>query len=289
MEFKNTFKEEWEAIESPKTLPRYVRSSVEIPFDEFKNKVLEQDPKFVKSVVKSFYSGDVWILKETFPPKFMIDLRKKMHEYGQNTPSEFHKMLEGCPNFHRIIDTSVAKNYSFQSLKHSHYFFPWNEDPFNLFEETYKRWNIIKIISGLRPNEYRYNTPKDGIVDRLQIVHYPSGTGKIETHSDPYLNQRLIISGIMSKRGKDYTSGGAYFVDKDNIEVDFEDKFDVGDFAIYFPTIHHGVKIIDEGKKTDWNSIEGRWWFGPFSNSSDQVKERHTGYAIKDPEAKGNI
>ena len=281
MEYKDKFKEFWKSIEKPETLPMYMRDYTVMPFDELKKRVLEQDKDFVKSIVNSLYAGDIFILKRAFTPEFMINLREKIHEEGKKTPPEFYKMLEGCPNFHRLIDATVAKNYSFESLKHSYYFFPWNKDKFNLFEKTYKQWRIIKMLSGLRPDEYENNTPKDGVVDRIQIVHYPSGTGRIETHSDPYLIQRLIISGIMSKRGRDYSTGGSYFINKENKKTDLEDNFDIGDFVIYYPTIHHGVATIDEGKETNWSSIEGRWWFGPFSNASDHQKERHTGYGVK--------
>jgi len=282
MEFQNKFKDAWQSIESSETLPRRLRKLIVMPFDEMKDKVLEQDSKFVTSLVESLYAGDVYILKKVFPQDFMINLRNEVFKDGKKTPSEFYKMLEGCPNFHRIIDATVAKNYSFESYKHSYYFFPWNKDRFNLFEETNKRWSIIKILSGLKPDEYVKNTPKDGVVDRIQIVHYPSGTGKIETHSDPYLLQRVIISGFMTKRGRDYSTGGAYFVDKGDKKINIEDNVEIGDFAIYFPTVYHGVTTVDESKKVDWNSKEGRWWFGPFSNATDYQKERHTGYSIKD-------
>jgi hypothetical protein len=190
--------------------------------------------------------------------------------------------LEGVPNYHRVIDQELTKNYSFESIKHSFYFFPWNSDAFKIFETTYPRWRVIKLLSGLQLNEFEHNTPKDGVIDRLQIAHYPAGSGHIETHSDPYLHQRLIISCIMSKRGIDYATGGVYFINQQDTKVDCEKLLDIGDMQLYYPTVLHGVETVDAGTPVDWNSSAGRWWFGPFSNATDHVEKRHTGFGVKD-------
>lgn len=284
METINIFATEWETVEATLPLPRRMRKMVILPFEEMKQKVLQQDPAFVKEMVESLYAGDVYLLKKAFPPEFMISIREKMHEAGRKTPPQFFKMLEGVPNFHRIIDAEIAKNYSFESIKHSYYFFPWNAEEHDLFFTTYPRWRIIKFLSGYDFNQYEKNTPKDGVTDRLQIVHYPSGAGKIETHSDPYKIQRLIISCFMSKRGKDYQSGGVYYIGQNNQKIDVENALEIGDMQIYYPTILHGVTTIDEGTTIDWNNPAGRWWFGPFSNATDHVAGRHTGHGVKELE-----
>ena len=280
----NAFAREWEARESQQDWPTRLRNIVEVDFADFAAEVAGAAAKDVTRIVESLFAGDIIILKRTMPKDFLVETREKLHQYGVATASEYHKMLEGCPDYHRLIDEEVAKNYSFVAIKHSYYFFPWNEDRFLLLGETYKRWTSIKVASGLAADEYRNNTPKDGIVDRLQVVHYPAGAGRIETHSDPYKIQRVIISGIMSKRGEDYDTGGAYFVDADGVEVDVEDRLDSGDWIIYAPTVLHGVKTVDEDVVPDWKTSRGRWWFGPFSNASNEIKDRHTGYAVKEVE-----
>ena len=272
----------WKALEAQRPLPRRLRNIISIPFERLQRNVLRQDFSFVSAIVDSLYSGDVYVLKGAYPQDFMMRLRDQLHQHGQKVPSEFYPMLEGVPNYHRIIDREIAKNYSFESIKHSYYFFPWNPDTFNIFNVAYPPWRIIKQLSGLHPDEYERNTPKDGMVDRLQIVHYPVGAGRIETHSDPYQVHRLIISCFMSKRGRDYQTGGVYFMNKEQQKVDCEDRLDIGDMQIYFPTILHGVETIDEGAPLDWNSSQGRWWFGPFSNSSNHVEKRHIGFGVKD-------
>lgn len=282
METRKFFKREWDRLRSHRGWPTRFRNIIELRFDDFEALVKYGAIDEVAETVESIYSGDIIILKEAMPKDFLLNIREQLHQLGMETDSEYYKMLESCPDYHRLISENAAKNYSFMAIKHSYYFFPWNEDRFQLLDETYKRWGTIKLASGLAADEYRNNTPKDGIVDRLQVVHYPSGAGRIETHSDPYKIQPIIISGIMSKRGEDYMTGGAYFIDVNGAEVDVEDRLDPGDWIIYAPTVLHGVKTVDEHIVPDWTASRGRWWFGPFSNASNEVKNRHTGYAVKD-------
>jgi len=281
METSDIFKREWERVRGERGCPTRLRNIVEMGFEAFQLLVSEGAKKQITEVVESIFSGNIIILKETMPKDFLRNVRQQLHQLGTKTDPEYYKMIEGCPDYHRLIDADVAKNYSFVAIKHSYYFFPWNEDRFNLLSETYKRWSTIKIASGLSSDAYKNNTPKNGIVDRLQVVHYPSGAGRIETHSDPYKIQPIIISGIMSKRGEDYKTGGVYFIDLNDTAIDVEDRLDPGDWIIYAPTVLHGVKTVDEHVVPDWTLSSGRWWFGPFSNASNEVKNRHTGYAVK--------
>ena len=59
---------------------------------------------------------------------------------------------------------------------------------------------IIKFIAGLKENEYEKNTPKDGSVDRIQIVCYPPKYGGVETHTDTSSNCNLAISCYLSSK-----------------------------------------------------------------------------------------
>jgi len=277
----NPYLVEWDKIEDEATRPRKLREIKIVQFDEFKKKVYGEDPAFVKELVESLYAGDVYVLKGAFSKEYFEDLKKKMFAWGKQSPSSFHKMLEGVPDFHRVIDKSVSKNYSFQAIKHSYYFFPWNDDQFGVFEPIWERWRVLKFLGGYNKDEYEKNTPKDGVIDRIQFVHYPSGAGELETHSDPYLNQRTIISGMMSKRGEDYKEGGVYFVGDNDEKVDAEEYLDVGDMCIAYATVLHGVAFVDKGVEVDWDNIGGRWFLGLYFNDTDYKKDRHTGYAVK--------
>ena len=134
---------------------------------------------------------------------------------------------------------------------------------------------------GLNFDAYEKNTPKDGVVDRVQLVKYPSSIGFLEPHSDPYKFQKLFISGYMSKKDKDFTGLGFYLIDKDNKIVEIENRIDTGDIGLGYSTVQHGVAPVNINKSPDWNDInDGRWFLSMYSNQSDEVNNRHTGYSI---------
>jgi len=278
---ENKYRPIWEKLESSQPRPERVRNIIKMDYEEFKEKVHRQEESFVESIVESLYGGDFYILKKAFPRDFMVSLRKDVHEYCKNRPSEFYKMLEGSPDFHRIIDLEEGRKYSFRVCKHSCYFYRWNDDPLDLFATIYERWQSIKLLMGLRFDEYESNTPKDGVVDRVQVVRYPPRIGYLEPHSDPYLHQRLFFSGYMSKRGKDYQDGGFYLVAPGDNVVEIEDQIEIGDAGIGYATVFHGVAPVDRDKEPNWDLDNGRWFLSMYSNASDEVSNRHTGHPAK--------
>ena len=283
------FRSAWEAMEKENPRPTRVRYIKYWEWDGFKDAVLNADFNFIWLMVMSLYAGDVYILKGTFPKEWIQEVKRKAFEYGQSSPSSFHKMLEGTPDFHRIIDLEAGQKYSLNVCKHSCFFYPWNDDPLGLFGPVYERWRTIKVLMGLDSRAYESNTPKAGVVDRIQIAQYPSRIGFLEPHSDPYVHQRLFFSGYMTKRGVDYQGGGFYLVgvqghdcaDSGDYVVEAEDGIDVGDVGIGYATIYHGVAPCNRDKEPDWNSMEGRWFLSMYSNASDEVKDRHTGHPVK--------
>lgn len=275
------FKRHWEILESSLPRPTRLRTLIKRDYAGFKERVLRGDEAFAKAICASLYAGDCYILSGAFTQDFMQEMKLKTSDYFKSKPSEFHKMLEGCPDFHRAIDLETGKKYSFPLCKHSAYFFPWNGDPLNIIPEIYDKWRVVKTLMGLDSDAYEKNTPKDGIVDRFQVVQYPNRIGYLEPHSDPYLYQRLFISGYMSKRGLDYHGGGFYLVANGD-EVRFaEDEIEIGDLGIGYATVYHGVAPCNRDLEPEWNADSGRWFLGLYSNASDEVPNRHTGHPVK--------
>ena len=281
VEKKNTFKDAWDTIVSPDTHPTRFRSLHEIEYPTFREKVLTQDPAYVTSVTRSLYDGDVHIIRGALSKAFIGEIKRQTVEYCSDKQSTFHKMLEGCSDFQRIIDAEAAKKYTFKMIKRSCYFFPWNDDPLKLFKPLWERWGLLKFLGGRPIDEYERNTPKDGVVDRIQIVCYPSGSGMLDLHSDPYLLQPLMLAVFMSKRGEDFEAGGFYVIGPRNKRIDIEDQMEVGDMLVVYPTVVHGVAVIDPHKPVDWGAWQGRWFLSMASNASDEVKNRHSPYAVK--------
>lgn len=273
----NLYLKFWKKYENLNSLPNYLGEVITYDFKEFTKKAYSESDNFAEDLVLSLLSGNVIILKNAFDESFLINLKRKLSHIFLNGQSSFHKIIENCPNFYRNITNDLSKKYAFHQVKQTHYFFPWNDDFHNLYFETYKRWQVLKYISGFKKNAWEKNTPKDGIVDRIQLVRYPPNHGELELHQDPYLYQKFFISVYMSKKGKDYINGGMYFVDKNNKKIEFEDLVDIGDLAFGFGTIYHGVDITNVSMEEFDKISSGRWFMGLYSTVSDYIEKRHTG------------
>ncbi len=265
----------WNKIEK-KPRPQYMNDLRILNYKDFKNFIFNE--KKLKEIINNLYRGDIYIIKKAFTKNFISKLKKDFLHFTKNNKSQFFKMKENCPDFHRIIDEEVSKLYSIKAIKHSAYFFHWNGDPYKFFNSVNSRWRYLKVLGGRRYNEFEKNTPKDGIVDRIQILKYPKG-GSLELHSDPYHNQRMFISVYMSRKGNDFKSGGFFAMNRHREQVDLENKIDVGDIGIGYATVKHGVKKIDENHLKG-NKKNCRWFMGLYSNDSDEKKNRITARPI---------
>lgn len=265
-----TWAEFWKIRESEVAAPTRLRLVRVMNWSDFRDGVLKAEDYFVQTIVGSLYWGDVFILRNAFPSEFMRELKAKTVAWTRSREQSFHQMVDGVPDFHRMIDIETGKKYALEGCKHSAYFFRWNDDPLNIWPAITERWAIIKMALGLKADEYEANLPSSGRpVDRIQVVRYPPSIGFLEPHQDPPENQRCFISGYMSKRGSDYQGGGFYGVDENDRMVDLEGQIEIGDMAIGYATVCHGVAPCDRGRVPDWTAADGRWFLGLYSNSPD--------------------
>ena len=274
---KNIYYQLWNKKEKLKELPIYMDNIKTYDFNEFNTLVRSNDKEFASNLIVSLLSGDIYLLKNAFDQNYLLSLKKEASELFKKSKSSFHKIIENCPNFYRNIDQEHSSKYAIHQIKHTHYFYPWNEDFFDLYKETYKRWRLIKYLSGYKEDSWEKNTPKDGIVDRIQIVKYPPNSGELELHQDPYLYQKFFLSVYMSKRDIDYKNGGMYLINKYNKKIELEKNIDIGDMSFGFGSILHGVAKSTVTKNSNPIDTSGRWFIGLYSTVSDYVENRHTG------------
>ena len=128
----NNYKAIWEKLEASKKRPKYASEIITVNYDEFAADVEKQDDDFVNKIVISLFKGDIYILKNGFPKVFMESLRDKVFKIWNSSETSFHKIVEGCPDFHRKQDEKIAKKYVFESVRHSYYWFHWNGDPMSV-------------------------------------------------------------------------------------------------------------------------------------------------------------
>lgn len=275
----DTLKKYWTKLESQSQPPKVVKKISILEFDKIKNSINNKNEFFVKNLAKRMYSGEAFIVRNAAKKnlrKTIIDLAKY---YDKKQKQSFHKMLDGTPNFHRIIDKKITKKYSLYAIKHSYFFYNWNiktKLEKNLKSGVYRHWRYIKFLAGNSKFQYEKNIPSQNQIDRLQIVNYPHGGGELRDHVDPRKNQRIVSGLIMSKKGVDFESGGFYFRDKNNKKLNIENKLEIGDSVIFYGSIVHGVEKVDKNKKLNWNSYKGRWFIGMFVNDSNHVMNRAT-------------
>lgn len=280
----NIFTKEWKKIKTSNEKPSNYINTIQIDYFDFINKVIEQDIIFVKNFVESVYLGNVYLLKNAITKKEIDFIKRKFNSFAKKNESTFHKIYEGVPNFHRLID-EVNPKYTLEHIKHSYYLFPWNKENSGLRELLINLHRPLKFAAGLSPMEFEKNTPKDEVVERIQVVRYIKN-GFIEPHLDPvgYLN--LVFSVYLSKKGdpNDYIKGGFNVFNKNEKKIDLEEFIDQGDMGLFFPSLKHSVEAVDvKEEKNNSSSENGRWWIGYNIIHSDHVKgeERNTTRPLK--------
>lgn len=283
MDKKELIKNFWETIEN-KQSPKYLRNVINLKSKEFIRNLKENNFEYILDLILKLYSGDVLILKKAIDKKYIDQLKKNLVSFSSKNPSSFYKMNEGCPNFWRRQDENIAKKYSFKAVRDSFYFFRWNKEKFKIWKTFNDIWGCIKVLGGLRYNSYVNNTPKDTVVDRVQVVRYPENTGHTESHFHDPINQRIIISVYMSKKNKDYNNGGTYFF-KRNKKKNIENNLDIGDIGLFYSTLHHGVDKVSINKRIKFKEknkkLFGRWWCGLYSPESNNNKKRNTSSSLR--------
>jgi hypothetical protein len=236
-----------------------------------------QDPQFADDIIDSYYSGDAIILKHVFAPELLTDLRKRVYEFGKTIPPAASvKILDGCLDHHQAIDTTGLHPTGYTAIDHSYFFFRWNKDPLGIYKDVSDVWKVFKLMGGFDSDEYKENIPSDGVVDRIQVIHYPPGSGKISVHSDPYKNQRMIIGILLSRPGVDYQEGGFHLLSPDKNVYRLEPEVEMGCIYSVYPSMFHGVEVVDPNKKVDWESDKGRWYMTLYSPDSHMVANRDT-------------
>ncbi len=270
----------WQQLEKKHSAPSYVKKIKDLEFVDLKSAVENKKEKYLKSIIRNMYvKKEAYILKNAAPKNFKKTIIELANNYKKKRKSSFHKMLNGTPNFHRIIDKKITKKYSLYAIKHSFYFYNWNiktKLEKKLKEGAYRHWRYIKFLAGNNKKSFENNIPSDGQIDRLQVVRYPAGGGQLRDHVDPRKNQRVVTGLIMGKIGKDFQKGGFYFKSSKNKKINIEHRLDEGDAVIFYGSIAHGVQAVDSNEKLSWKSNKGRWFVGMFVNDSNHVKNRIT-------------
>ena len=118
-----------------------------------------------------------------------------------------------------------------------------------------------------KPHDFAIDqVSNEGFWTASRIQHYPSGGGFFAEHRDAVLSQQTQQAGLadflqiillLTERGIDYQTGGAYVVNQGE-RVDLEGLYGCGDVLLYDGRSVHGVDDIDMGEPFALRSGQGR-------------------------------
>lgn len=278
----NFYKDIWASLIKSDFFPSYLKGIQVFEFEKFKD-IIHGMNKESNDLVNATFGGNALIIKNVVKKNILSELKEKIYNLEKNEEEKNLQMLEGCANFHVSNKNKLAPiQDNYDETAHSHFFFRWNRDNLKIFDHLNPIWELIKMFSGLNKNEYKKNTPKDSIIDRIQVIRYPLNEGYITTHCDVSAWQKLNIGICLNENGKDFNSGGLYLLNEDEKKINVEEKLEIGDCFCWVPTIFHGVDIPRKNgvDKTNWNSNTGRWQALALTIQSHCVKNRilSTGY-----------
>lgn len=140
------------------------------------------------------------------------------------------------------------------------------EDQFGLHSAFKSLIQVRDLASGLAQVAYD-DRLANGAFNATRIQIYPSGGGFMSAHADStavsiankqnpgnFLQPVLLIT----ERGLDYTSGGAYVVNQQNETIDIERGTKSGDIILYDERSIHGVADIDIHETVSVPPTQGR-------------------------------
>ena len=280
MSFNQNINKYWNYLEQKYPAPKYVGQVKYMEFKDLKKATDNENENYLKKIIKNMYvKKEAYILRNSATKGLKETVLDIANHYKKTRKTSFHKMKDGTPNFHRVIDKDITKKYSLFAIKHSFYFYNWNVKSKlekKLKDGAYRHWRYIKSLAGNGKNQFEKNLPSDKQIDRLQIVRYPAGGGELRDHVDSRKNQRVVTGVIMSKIGEDFLKGGFYFKTSKTKKINIEKRLEEGDAVIFYGSIAHGVEKVDPQEKLSWKSNKGRWFLGMFVNDSDHVQKRFT-------------
>ena len=203
-------------------------------------------------------AGNVFVAKDLFPVGLISRVREYLSLVGRSSIPNYRPIELGCANFHRMNRWDARAHV--RGCFHQFVFFPWNDDPFDLFTLFRPVFHLKNRVRGLPREMFLGREPERGCIARLAFQHYPRGIGGLNRHADPVgFHQLAVPSVLMSQKGEDFQEGGAYIERASGERILLDDLCGPGDAVYFNAQVTHGVETIDPDREPDWLSFEGRW------------------------------
>jgi hypothetical protein len=219
---------------------------------------LLRDGPRLEAVRDGIAAGDVYVARRQFEGERLQEIRAYLEGVGRGSLPNYAPIEAGAPNFHRMNrdDTRAYVRGCF----HQFVFFPWNQDPFDLFALCAPIYHMKNRLSGLAPGSFLSMQPQDGCTARLAFQVYPRGGGYLTRHADPVDYHQLTVPIMqMSRKGTDFRTGGLFVEMADGRDLVIDDIAEPGDVIYFNAACPHGVEPIDPDAPLRWTTFAGRW------------------------------
>ena len=216
------------------------------------------DPSRIAHIREDIAAGDVYIARRVFDPELVGDIRAWLEGIGRGSLPNYAPIEPGAPNFHRMNRNDPSAFV--QGCFHQFVFFPWNQDPFDLFSLCAPVYHMKNLLSGIERGKFLGVKPEDGCTARLAFQVYPQGGGFLQRHADPVDYHQLTVPILqMTRKGTDFASGGLFVQMESGEDLIVDDIADPGDVVYFNAACPHGVQPIDPDAVMHWTRFAGRW------------------------------
>ena len=194
-------------------------------------------------------------------------LIKDKFNADKDNPSTGESPGDIMTNFQKLATGGENKRYNnFPRFFRTLYNPIWSDDIYEMREVFKKVSRVRNSIYGLPRNFAIEEVAENGYWTASRIHQYPAGGGFFIGHKDTTLLDVAKEKGtgffqtilVMSKKGEDFESGGAFINDLDGKRLNIDDSVELGDIVIYNGQTFHGVEDIDPHRKLSLNTINGR-------------------------------
>ena len=202
------------------------------------------------------------IIKNVISKSYCKEAIKYLEKISNSSFPNYFPLNKDTPNHFRL-------NYDDERASVKGHFMQFNIflknqdllDTANVFKEIFKIKDKISFELNNRETFYDSFLPSDEFISRVGYQFYESGKGYLEEHRDFVgENQKVVPSLIISKKGKDFYTGGFFFKNENGKTIYPEEYAEVGDIIIFNPDLIHGVTLIDKDiAPKERNHLNGRW------------------------------
>jgi len=220
----------------------------------------KDDEKLADKFRQSMQKNGFCIIKNFIEKNIVMQKLSLLHSTlsSKNDVRRTGKTKFKRPNFQRLDLGDYAQiNARFNRMITQ---FTWNEDSV-FFNEIKELVDFRNSYLSLEPKNFVYYIDDKEYCDLPKFLQYPTGGGFMNKHTDfrgeDFKAPNFLLN--LTKRGKDFTTGGAYYYDRQGNFLDVEEIADIGDLYAHDTKTPHGVHAIDPEKNVDLDNLCGRF------------------------------